>query len=226
VEDKLISNGGEHLTKTIERLNFCDPTMAIVEINDLINSCVGDNSTSSGKIWKEFSSDRPNYKQYAKILLEASGSLDPLATLSNHRLLRTKLRSRLLTIWAGQKYRKRGYPSELESNNWDDLPDKVQSSVRSELKLLASRERAKVHRGRPRKNDLDALVEGLADIFASQTGHSLHIDRLAHAVESQFIQFATDALAGAGYVDDSERTGVAIARRWARIKVHNQTGYE
>lgn len=224
MEDRFISNRESDLPKAINRFNFLDPKGAIVDIEDLINSCVGDNSTSSGKIWKEFSSDRTNYKQNTTIYLEAAVSLNPIAALANHRLLRTKLRSRLRTIWAGQKYRKNGYPPELEDKNWDDLSDEVQNSVRSELKLLAARERAKVRRGRPQKNDLDALVEGLADIFASQTAHSWHIIELPHAVESRFIQFASSVLEGC--ITYSECTELALARRWMRIKEHDQTGFE
>jgi len=222
LEDRFISNRTSDLSKVVERFNFLDPDDAVVEIEDLINNCIGHISTIEGKHWKEFTSDRPNYKQNAKIYLEAAETLNPLSALANHRLLRTKLRSRLRTLWAGQKYRENAYPPELEHNNWDELPDEVQSSIRSELKLLATREQAKIRRGRPPKNDLDALVEGLADIFASQTGHSLHIDKLPHAVESRFISFASSVLAGR--ITYSESTEVALARRWARFKKHEQSG--
>ena len=195
-----------------------------MDIEDLINNCIGDISTSSGKIWKEFSTDRPDYKQNAQTYLKAATSPDPLAALTSHRLLRTKLRSRLRTIWSGQKYRKNDFPPELASSNWDNLSDEVQSSVKTELKHLAARERAKVRRGRPQKNNLDALVGGLADIYASQTGHSLHSNELPHAAESRFIQFASSVLAGR--ITYSECTEVAVARRWARIKEHDQTGFE
>lgn len=224
MEGRFIPSRGSNLSKTLERFKFLDPEGAVVEIEDLITNCIGNISTKAGKVWKEFSSDRTNYKQNAKVYLEAEKSLNPLAALANHRLLRTKLRSRLRTIWSGQRYRNDGFPSELERINWDDLPDKVQSSVRSELEVLAAREQTKVRRGRPQKNNLDALVDGLADIFASQTGHSLHINELPHAVESRFIQFASSVLAGR--ITYSECTEVAIARRWTRIKEHDQTGLE
>lgn len=219
-----MSNRESDLSKAIERFNFLESERAIVDLDDLFNSCIGDNSTSEGKFWKEFSTDRTNYKQNTKIYLEAEKSLNPLAALASHRILRTKLRSRLRTIWSGQRYRKDGFPLELEHNNWNDLSDDVQNSIRSELKLLATREQTKIRRGRPQKSDLDALVDGLADIFASQTGHDLHINKLPHAVESRFIQFASSVLAGR--ITYSECTEVALARRWTRIKKHDKTGIE
>lgn len=222
MEGKFIPSRGPDLLKTLERFKFHDPEGVIVEIEDLITNCIGDTSTSTGKIWEEFTSARPNYKQNAQTYLKAAISSNPLAVLANHRLLRTKLRSRLRTIWAGQNYRKYDFPTELERINWDNLPDDVQSSVRCELELLAAREQAKVRPGRPQKNNLDTLVEGLADIFASHTEHSLHINELPHAVESRFIQFASSVLAGR--ITYSECTEVAIARRWTRIKKHDQTG--
>lgn len=151
MEDNFIPNRELDLFQAIKGFNFLEPERAIAEIDDLINCSIGDNSTSEGEFWKEFSTDRPEYKQNVKIYLKAATSPDPLAALVGHRLLRTKLRSRLRTIWAGQKYRKKGYPSELENKNWDDLPENNQNSVRSELKLLASREQAKIRRGRPQK---------------------------------------------------------------------------
>jgi len=210
------------LSNAIERFGFIDPEDAVEDIEDLINNCIGDISTDKGKIWREFSPGRPDYKQNANSFLEASKAQNPLSSLASHRLLRTKLRSRLRTVWAGQTFRKNGFPPELADNNWEDLPDRVQISIKSELELLASREQAKVRRGRPQKNNLDALVQGLADIFASQTGYSWHIDSLPHALESRFIQFAFYVLDG--HVGASECSELALARRWKRIKAHSKTG--
>jgi hypothetical protein len=81
-----------------------------------------------------------------------------------------------------------------------------------------------VRRGRQQKDDLDTILEELAEWFLRWTGQNRKtIDDVPYSINSRFITFVVEALEPIGmYFEVSAK---ALSRRWERRVRHARTGW-
>lgn len=95
-------------------------------------------------------------------------------------------------------------------------------ALRRHAARLQDFQNAQFRRGAPRKNSLDALLVGLAEIFCSIAHpHSSPFD-MPHTESARFVQFAYAALAP--FCERTEVTAAALSHRWSALKKHERTG--
>lgn len=108
----------------------------------------------------------------------------------------------------------------LVRDNWADLSNADRDEVFQAIEELLVYFELQVRRGPPNKDEMDAALWCIVEIWAEQTRCRDKIAdppyKIAHKEISQFIQFATIAMQHCG--DKSETSRFALSRRWGRMK--------
>jgi hypothetical protein len=161
------------------------------------------------ELWHELAEPTPDHKALAlgyRRMAAADASLDPGICTPE---LRPGLQRHIRLRWPSR--------TSIAAMDWSALHPAGQGAIRAMAQRLAAWHGSHVRVARPRKNDLDTLLDLLADVFGRHGGWTTGLHELPHAVEGHFIRFAATALAP--FYDPSEVTPTALARRWKRAKV-------
>ncbi|WP_160321295.1 hypothetical protein [Prosthecomicrobium hirschii] len=188
---------------------------------DLVwSSGVAQDGSEAARLWQELAAEKEPSSRASKDLERLSRTADPLDTTPLGEGAR-----RVFVLAVKRELGNRsGRARNIESpggRSWADLDDAERAVVRAVALQLAEQYRPRRHRGRPRKDVLDTLILGFADLFARASRDDRHLEELGYSVHARFVRFAhllLCPLAGPGRAFDlSEVSLIAVSRRWERL---------
>lgn len=181
-------------------------------------------ASEAERIWAEFAEDdTPDHAALAKQFRRIARARNPFDRALCDGEARRTFERKVQRRWAASWRRKTGsdVPS-IDLIDWYSLSPGQQAHVRVMANELAFFHKGFVRRGAPRKNVLDTLLLGLADIFIERDESAISVLDLASATTSRFIIFCSaqcTAIAGSGKaIDGSQVTPSALSSRWHRLK--------
>jgi hypothetical protein len=206
----------DELLSKLDRLGFIDPVAAADEILNL--PIMTDKADQKNRDWHEFEQNDPSEREIAAVFREAADADDPDAVLKSHgRLYLTIAKGRMRRRVTPNLVKKNSSPLSV-SPNGSPAPDAdEQSRLRKACDELAHYFDLIAPRpGRPQKEELDAALIELAEIFARHTNNSGPLFALPFAEDSRFIKFAELALRQAKFRFE-EGTRAALSSRWRML---------
>lgn len=188
------------------------------EVLDLL-SAVGRGQSQAEEDFRSFDVRVP-HKKLAEVFACIARSSAPLEHMHCKGDVLAELDRYLRWRWSSRARRRIiVHYTGLRGLTTADLTPLELTEVRDAACHLAASHAREVQRRQPPKGDQDALVDGLALIFAQFAEIDTNHHDLPHSVRSHFIQFCR--LAVRYSFSQTEVSEEAIAKRWLRLKTRH-----
>jgi hypothetical protein len=186
------------------------------ECLDLLQACRVRSHDEEGKLWEEAGSQDPSKRQLRINFTRIYQAKDPIGEANVIPIVRWHF---AIAVCRRLGFTFSGPDAFYQVVRWKDLSKTQKYSIRQIAYALMADNNPEI--GAPRKDQLDTLLKGLAEIFARYSGYDRSIQGISSSTNSRFIRFVRLVLkpfTGRNKTFHGTQTSLmALSARWARL---------